>query len=86
MYEYLIGQYIKNLTIEDIILFAKEKNVTVSKEDATLLLKTAKEHWITFYKGDPSKIIAELKKRLDPTTFELGIELWMEYKKKLPNG
>lgn len=85
MYEYVIAQYIKNLTTTDIINFAKNKGIIVSDKDANLLLQVAKKDWELFYKGDPSLIIAKLKQELDPTTFEFGINLYYEMKEKITN-
>lgn len=85
MYEYMIGQYIKTMTTKDIIQFGKEKGITISPKDAELLLKVAKKDWLTFYKGNPTKIIEELKEKIDPTTFAFGIKLYEEMKKKITN-
>ncbi len=86
MYEYLISQYIKNLTTKDIIQYAKEKGVQISMQDAQLLLDTAQKKWKVFYKGNPESIIAALKGKLEPATYQLGIDLWKEYQNKITDN
>lgn len=83
MYEYIIAQYIKALTTEDIKNYAKNQGIQVSDKDALILLKTAKEHWPIFYKGDPTVILAKLKEEIDPKTYTFGLNLYQEMKKKL---
>ena len=65
---FVIKQYIDKLTLEDII--------------AEILLKTVKQHWQDFYKGDPTKIIHNLKDQLDTSTYNKLLKVYLEYKNK----
>lgn len=83
MYEYMIMQYIKTMTTDDIQNYAKQKGITISDHDAKILLETAKNHWSVFYKGDPTSIIEELRKKLEPATFDACLLLYTDMKKKI---
>lgn len=79
---FIIKQYIDNLTVEDIIELGKKKHIKISEIDAEILLETAKKHWIDFYKGDPTPIINQLKDQLDTSTYNKLLKVYLEYKNK----
>ena len=79
---YLIKVYIDKLTINDIIYLCGKRNIKISEVDAEILLNTAKEHWNDFYSGDPSKIINDLKDKLDTSTYNKLLKVYLEYKNK----
>ncbi|MEG2283825.1 MAG: hypothetical protein RSB99_04275 [Bacilli bacterium] len=83
MYETIIGNYIKTMSTSDIQNYALEKGIQISDKDASTLLTVAKKHWLTFYKGDPSIILQDLKNKIDPTVYKAGIALYKEIKKKI---
>lgn len=83
MYEYIIMQYVKTMTTADIQNYGKQKGIQVSDADAKTLLDMAKKNWSVFYKGDPTKLIEELKEKLEPTTFDACLKLYLEMKKKI---
>lgn len=80
--EFLIKQYINKLTIKDVIDLGKTKNIKISEIDAEILLNTAKKYWIEFYKGNPVKIINNLKDQLDTSTYNKLLKVYLEYKNK----
>lgn len=80
--EFLIKQYINKLTIKDIIDLGKTKNIKISEIDAEILLDTAKKYWLEFYKGNPVKIINNLKDQLDTSTYNKLLKVYLEYKNK----
>ncbi len=79
---FLIKQYIDKLTVNDVIELCKTKNIKISEIDAEILLNTAQKHWMTFYKGEPSKIINTLKDKLDTSTYNKLLKVYLEYKNK----
>lgn len=81
MYEYIIKQYIKNLSEKDIQDYAQKQGINVSFHDAKILKETAKKDWYTFYKGDPTTILETLKAKIDPITYEAGLLLYENWKK-----
>ncbi len=82
MYESLIKSYIESLHVEDVIELAKKKQIDLSLEEATVLLDMAKKHFMVFYKGDPTELILELEKKLQPDHFAKLKEIYIEAKNK----
>ena len=85
MQEYLIKEYIKKLNIDDIINFAKKKNIDLSYNDATILYTYAKKYYQEFLNGNEESIIKELKSKLSPNTFREAYKLYLKYKIKYLN-
>ncbi len=80
--EYLIKEYIKKLEVDDIKKFALKNNINISDTDAIILYTYAKKYYQEFINGDPTKIINELKEKLEPSTFKMAYKLYLEYKIK----
>ena len=77
---YLIKDYIKKLTIDDIKKFAKTKNINISDTDAIILYTYAKNNYEEIINGNDQDIIKELRKKLSPDTFKEVYKLYLEYK------
>ena len=82
MQEYLIGEYIKKMTVKDIIQYAKKNNVLIDECDATILLIYAKKYYKEFISGNPTEIIRELKNKLSVNTFKEAYKMYIEAKMK----
>jgi len=80
--EYLIKEYIKKLEVDDIKKFALKNNINISDTDAIILYTYAKKYYQEFINGNPTKIINELKEKLEPSTFKMAYKLYLEYKIK----
>ncbi len=80
--EYLIKEYIKKLTVDDIKLFAKKKNIDISDSDALILYTYIKNNYQDALSGNDDKLIKELKNKLNPDTFKAAYRLYIEYKIK----
>ena len=85
MYDFLVSEYIKRLTINDIISYGLKNNVKVSERDANTLLVYAKCHYKTFLHGDPTNLIKELKAKLEPNTYKEAYKLYLINKSKYLN-
>jgi len=85
MYEIFIKNYIDNLTVDNVINLAKEKNINLSLNDATILLDLAKREWKSFYKGDPSDHIKCLEEKIDKENFNKLKQIYIEAKQKWQN-
>ena len=81
MKDYLIIEYVKNLTVDDVKNFAKLKNINISDSDAIILYNYAKNHYQELLNND-SKIIKEIKDQINPNTFKEVYKLYLEYKIK----
>lgn len=82
MYEYLIGEYIKKMTITDILDYAKKNNYQISECDAVILLSYAKKYYKEFISGNPNAILKEIKSKINPETYKLAYKLYIEAKIK----
>lgn len=83
MYDYLIMQYLKTLSKEDIIAFAEKQNIAISEQEAQVLLNTLKTHWSTLYHGDATYVLKDLKNNLSPTVYQKTLELYQLAKEKI---
>ena len=80
--EYLINEYIKKLTIDDIKNFSKKKNITITDNDAIILYNYARNHYQEILNGHDKDIIKDLKNKLSPNCFKEAYKLYLEYKIK----
>lgn len=81
MKDYLIIEYIKKLSVEDIKNYAKIKNINISDSDSIILYTYIKNHYQELLNND-SKIIKEIKNQINPDTFKEVYKLYLEYKIK----
>lgn len=81
MKDYLIIEYVKKLTIDDVKNFAKLKNINITESEAITLYNYAKNHYQELLNND-SKIIKEIKNQINPNTFKEVYKLYLEYKIK----
>ena len=82
MQEYLISEYIKKLSVLDIINFGKKKNIEIPHSDAIILYSYAKKYYKEFINNNPQDIIKELKDKLSPNVFKEAYKLYLEAKIK----
>ena len=82
MYEYLISEYIKKMSIDDIIKFADNKNISIPYSDDMIIYTYAKKYYSEIIKGNDYNIIKELKEKLSPNTFKEAYKLYLEAKIK----
>ena len=82
MNEYIIGEYIKKLNLNDILDFAKKKNIAISECDAIILLSYAKKYYKEFINNNPTDILNEIKNKINPTTYKEVYKLYIENKMK----
>ncbi len=82
MQNYLISEYIKKMSLNDIKNFAIKKNINISDTDAIILYTYAKNHYQDFLNGNDTNLIWELKEKLSPNAFKEAYKLYLEYKIK----
>lgn len=80
MNEYIISEYIKKLTTDDIINYGKKKNFNIPLSDAIILLSYAKKYYKDFLNNNEKDIIKELKNKLSSNTYKEAYKLYIEYK------
>ena len=82
MQNYLISEYIKKMSLNDIKNFAIKKNISINDTDAIILYTYAKNNYQDFLNGNDTKLIKELKEKLSPNCFKEAYKLYLEYKIK----
>ncbi len=82
MQEFLIGEYIRKLSIDDILDYAKNNNLTISYNDAVILQSYAKKYYKEFISGNPYEILKEIKTKINPQTYKEAYKLYIENKMK----
>ncbi|MDD2490531.1 MAG: DUF2624 family protein [Bacilli bacterium] len=83
MQEFIIREYINQLTKEDIICLAKNNQISLDNKEVDIIYLYIKKHWQTFYNGNPQNHLKELKSKLRPTTYQKLEHLYCQLKNKI---
>lgn len=83
MYDYLISEYIKKMTIQDVINYSIKKEIKLTDNEASIIYQYLKKYWEVFYKGNPTKLLEELSTKINPYTFAKIKEIYIEFKNKI---
>jgi len=79
---YLLKEYIKKVTEEDIYNFALKEGITLLDHETKIIYLYLKNYWESFLKDDASYLFEELKEKLEPKTYDKLVELYKKYKPK----
>lgn len=80
MYYNLIKSYVDRLTIEDLDKFANSKGITLTEEEQPIIYNCIKQHWETFYYGNPKEILEDLKQKINIDTYNKIEALYVQAK------
>lgn len=80
MYEMIIENYIKKITISDINNFATNNNILLLPGEDKILYNFINKYWKEAYKGDINMVFEELKKQVSENTYNYAINLYNKYK------
>lgn len=83
--EFLIKEYVKKITEEEIYNFAKKEGITLTNDELKTIYVYLKNYSDTFLHDDATFLFEELKEKLQPKTYDKLIELYNKYKKYIPN-
>ena len=78
---YLIREYIKKITEDDIYNFALKEGITLLEHEKKVLYVYIKNYWQVFLNEDATFLFEELKDKLEEKTYDKIIELYNKYKK-----
>lgn len=78
---YLIKEYIKKITEEDIYNFALKEGITLLNHETKIIYVYIKNYWNVFLNEDPTFLFEELKEKLESKTYDKIVELYNKYKK-----
>lgn len=85
MYEYLISEYVKKINEVDIINFGIKNNIDVSQNDAKVLKYYLINNYKELISNNPNNILKEIKRKIDPNTYEKAYKLFIMYRNKYLN-
>lgn len=80
---YLVGEYVKRLTKEDITKFAYKQGITLKDKELNIIFNTIKENYKTLVYGNARSILNDLKDKVEPLTYNKIITLYKEFKEKI---
>lgn len=80
---YLIGEYVKRLSKDDILKFARFQGIVLEENEIDVIFKCIKENYKTIIYGNPRNILDELKEQVKPLTYNKIITLYKEFKEKI---
>ena len=83
LYEVLIKEYLKRLSLKDINDFASKNNITLKNSEDKIIYDFIKNNWMEVYKGDANKAFNSLKKEVSIDTYNAIINLYNEFKDKI---
>ena len=83
LYEVLIKEYLKRLSLKDINDFASKNNITLKNGEDKIIYNFIKNNWMEVYKGDVNKAFNSLKKEVSIDTYNAIINLYNEFKDKI---
>lgn len=80
MYEYLIGEYVKKISVMDIVNFGIKNDILVSTSDAKILQHYLVNNYKELISDNPNNILKEIKRKINPTTYEKAYKLYLTYR------
>ena len=83
MYEVLIKEYLKRLSLKDINDFVSKNNILLKDGEDKIIYDFIKNNWKEVYKGDYNKAFNSLKKEVSIDTYNAIINLYNEFKDKI---
>ncbi len=83
MYEVLIKEYLKRLSLKDINDFAEKNNMPLKKNEDKVIYDFIMNNWKEVYKGDAIKALNKLKQKVSSTTYNNIMALYNEFKDKI---
>ncbi len=83
MYEVLIKEYLKRLSLKDINDFANKNNMPLESGEDKVIYDFIMNCWMEVYKGDAIKAFNKLKTKVSQRTYDNILKLYNEFKDKI---
>ncbi len=83
MYEVLIKEYLKRLSLKDINDFANKNNMPLQAGEDKIIYDFIMNNWKEVYKGNPNIAFDKLKQKVSQNTYNNAIALYNEFKGKI---
>jgi len=85
MKDKLINEYVSRMNIEDVRKFAIKNGITLSEEELNIVYNHAKNNWRTICFGNPRAILDDLKRKINPFSYQKIESLYIYFKNKYNN-
>lgn len=83
MYEVIIKEYLKRLSLKDINDFANKNNIQLETNEDKKIYDFIMKYWKDVYKGNTKDCFNELKQTVSPNTYNFAMSLYNEFKDKI---
>ena len=83
MYEVLIKEYLKRLSLKDINDFANKNGMPLKQGEDKIIYNFIMQNWQEVYKGDGLKTLGTLKGKVSDETYDAIIKMFNMYKEKI---
>lgn len=80
MNNFLISEYVKRITKDDINKFALKQGVSLTKDELDIIYNYVKKDYKTVIYGNPRVILDELKTKVRPLTYNKIENLYEQFK------
>lgn len=80
---YLITEYVKRMTKEDINRFSLKQGIILDNEELDIVYNYIKDNYKTILYGNPKDILLEIKEKVKPLTYNKIENLYMKFKDKI---
>ena len=80
---YLIEEYIKRLTKNDIVFFALKQGIILDSSETDIIYDYIKNDFKTIIYGNPKDILLEIKDKVKPLTYNKIENLYIKFKDKI---
>ena len=83
MYEVLIKEYLKRLSLKDINDFASKNGIVLPNGEDKKIYNIIMKYWKDVYQGNTNQAFNELKQTVSSNTYNVAMSLYNEYKDKI---
>ena len=80
---YLVSDYVKRLTKEDVIKFSESQGIILEETELNTIYDYIKKDYKTILYGNARSILDELKQKVKPLTYQKIETLYIKFKDKI---
>ena len=80
---YLVGEYVKRLTKDDVKNFALSQGVILEEQELDIIYDYIKKYYKTIIYGNARSVLDELKDKVRPITYQKIETLYLQFKDKI---
>lgn len=81
----LLNQYVSKMSKDDILKFASKNDINLDENELNIIYNHIKENWEAIIYENPKPIMEDVKKNVNPSTYEKIESLYSEFYKKYKN-